>query len=74
MNENKLLKYAVEYLSKYDSSKKHLKEILRKKIFRLNITGLEKSKLINNIETIILKLEKNNFIDDKRYSISKIYY
>ena len=72
MDENKLLKYSVDYLSKYDSSKKNLEDILRKKIFRLNVSGQEKKKLINTIEGIILKLEKNNLISDKRYSILKI--
>ncbi len=72
MNEKNLLKYAIDYLSKYDSSKKNLFNVLKRKIFRLNISGLEKSKLINMLENIILKLEKNNLIDDKRYSFSKI--
>tara|TARA_B100002051_G_C16392582_1_gene465889 strand:+ start:100 stop:570 length:471 start_codon:yes stop_codon:yes gene_type:complete len=72
VNEKNLLKYAIDYLSKYDSSKKNLFNVLKRKIFRLNISGLEKSKLINMLENIILKLEKNNLIDDKRYSFSKI--
>ena len=72
MNQKKLLKYAIDYLSKYDSSKKNLIEIIKRKIFRLNISGIEKSKLINEIENIILKLEKNDLINDKRYIFSKI--
>ena len=72
MDEKKLLKYAIDYLSKYDSSKNNLLLILRRKIFRLNISGLEKSKLINQLQKIILKLEKNKLIDDSRYASSKI--
>ncbi len=72
MNQKKLLKYAIDYLSKYDSSKKNLIEVIKRKIFRLNISGIEKSKLINEIENIILKLEKNDLINDKRYIFSKI--
>ena len=72
MDEKKLLKYAVDYLSKYDSSKKNLSNVLKRKIFRLNIKGYEKSKLINNLDTIILKLEKNQLIDDQKYTNSKI--
>ena len=72
MDEKKLLKYAVDYLSKYDSSKQNLSNVLKRKIFRLNIKGYEKSKLINNLDTIILKLEKNQLIDDKKYTNSKI--
>ena len=72
MDEKKLLKYAVDYLSKYDSSKKNLSNVLKRKIFRLNIKGYEKSKLINNLDTIILKLEKNELIDDQKYTNSKI--
>ena len=72
MDEKKLLKYAVDYLSKYDSSKNNLVNVLKRKIFRLNVTNFEKRKLIDIIESIILKLEKNKFIDDDRYSSTKI--
>ena len=72
MDEQKLLKYAVDYLSKYDSSKNNLASVLKRKILRLNVTKFEKKKLIDIIERIILKLEKNKFIDDDRYSSTKI--
>ena len=72
MDEKKLLKYAVDYLSKYDSSKVNLVNILKRKILRLKTTNYEKRKLINIIENIIIKLEKNKFIDDDRYSSTKI--
>ena len=72
MDEKKLLKYAVDYLSKYDSSKNNLVSVLKRKILRLNLTNFEKKKLIDIIESIILKLEKNKFIDDDRYSSTKI--
>ena len=72
MDEKKLLKYAVDYLSKYDSSKINLVNILKRKILRLKTTNYEKRKLINIIESIIIKLEKNKFIDDDRYSSTKI--
>ena len=72
MDEKKLLKYAVDYLSKYDSSKNNLANVLKRKILRLNVTNFEKKKLIDIIESIILKLEKNKFIDDDRYSSTKI--
>ena len=72
MDEKKLLKYAIDYLSKYDSSKSNLVGVLKRKILRLKITKLEKRKLIEIIGSIILKLEKNKFIDDDRYSSTKI--
>ncbi len=72
MDEKKLLKYAVDYLSKYDSSKNNLVNVLKRKVLRLNTTNYEKRKLINIIESIIIKLEKNKFIDDDRYSSTKI--
>ena len=72
MDEKKLLKYAVDYLSKYDSSKNNLASVLKRKILTLNVTNFEKKKLIEIIESIILKLEKNKFIDDNRYSSTKI--
>ena len=72
MNEKKLLKYAIDYLSKYDSSKNNLVNVLKRKIFRLKITNFEKRKLIDIIDSVIIKLEKNKFIDDNRYSSTKI--
>ena len=52
MDEKKLLKYAVDYLSKYDSSKNNLVSVLKRKILRLNLTNFEKKKLIDFIESI----------------------
>ena len=52
MDEKKLLKYAIDYLSKYDSSKNNLENVLKRKIFRLNIANYEKGKLIKKIENI----------------------
>ena len=72
MNQEKLQKYAIDYLSKYDSSKKNLADVIKKKIFGLNISGQEKSKLINHIDNILSNLEKNNLINDERYCNSKI--
>ncbi len=72
MDEKRLLKFAVQYLSKYDSSKKNLSDVLKRKIFRLNINGLQKNQLINSLGNILLKLEKNKLIDDNKYSVSKI--
>ena len=72
MDEKKLLKYAIDYLSKYDSSKNNLINVLKRKILRLKITNFEKRKLIDKIISIIIKLEKNKFIDDDRYSSTKI--
>ena len=74
MNEKKLLKYAVDYLSKYDSSKKNLLVILKRKIFRLSISSFEKMKLYGFLDSIISKLEKNDLVNDSRFSISKISY
>ena len=72
MDEKKLLKYAIDYLSKYDSSKRNIINVLKRKIFRLKITNFEKSKLVNIIDSVIINLEKNKFIDDDRYSSIKI--
>ena len=72
MDEKKLLKYAIDYLSKYDSSKRNLINVLKRKIFRLKITNFEKSKLVNIIDSVIINLEKNKFIDDDRYCSTKI--
>ena len=74
MNKKKLLKYAVDYLSKYDSSKKNLFDVLKRKIFKINLNSIEKKELINSINDIIGYLENNNLIDDNRYALSKINF
>ena len=53
MDEKKLLKYAVDYLSKYDSSKNNLVNVIKRKILRLNVTNFEKKKLIDIIRNDI---------------------
>ena len=69
---SKLNKYAIDYLSKYSSSKANLEKILKKKIRRLKIEKNEKYLLYNSLEKIICDLEKNNFINDLNYVLSKI--
>ncbi len=71
MNKDKLLKYAIDYLSNYDSSKKNLIIVLKRKIYKLKITDLERTNLLQILDKIILKLEEKNFINDKRYSLLK---
>ena len=67
-----LVKYAINYLSKYSSSKTNLERILKNKIRRTKIEKKEKFALYNSIPEIIKKLEKNNFINDYNYATSKI--
>ena len=67
-----LVKYAINYLSRYSSSKKNLERILKNKIRRTNIEKKEKFILYNSIPDIIKKLEKNNFINDYNYATSKV--
>ena len=72
MDEKKLLKYAVDYLSKYDSSKKNLEDVLKRKILKLKNTRIEKNQLFKASKKIILELERKNLISDERYCSSKI--
>jgi len=71
-NKEKLLKYAIYYLSKYSSSKKNLEYILKKKIRRLTEEKKIRYQLYLEIKTIIDKLEKLNLINDTLYTESKI--
>ena len=68
----KLNKYAIDYLSKYSSSKANLERILKNKIRRLKIEKKEKYLLYKSIEKIIFDLEKNNLVNDLNYALSKI--
>ena len=71
-NKDKLLKYAIYYLSKYSSSKKNLELILKKKIKRLSDEKKIRFQLYNEIQIIIEKLEKLNLINDQVFVESKI--
>ena len=71
-NKDKLLKYAIYYLSKYSSSKKNLEYILKKKIRRLSDIKRIRFELYKEIETIITKLEKLKLINDQLFTETKI--
>ena len=71
-DKSTLMKYAINYLSKYSSSKANLKKILQNKIRKLSNDKREKYLLYNLIEEIILKLENNDIINDLNYSLSKM--
>ena len=71
-NKDKLLKYAIYYLSKYSSSKKKLEFVLKKKIRRLTDEKKIRFELYQEIEIILDKLENLNLINDKVYTESKI--
>ena len=71
-HKDKLLKYAIYYLSKYSSSKKNLEFILKKKIRRLSDEKKIRFHLYNEIQIIIEKLENLNLINDQVFVESKI--
>ena len=71
-NKEKLLKYAIYYLSKYSSSKKNLEYILKKKIRRISDEKKIRFQLYKEIKIIIDKLEQLKLINDTIYTESKI--
>ena len=74
-NINQIKKYAISYLSKYDSTKNNLEKVLKNKIIKLNyMEKNEKNILYNSVSKIINELEKKNIINDERYAASKIEY
>ena len=48
-NKSYLLKYAIDYLSKFDTSKKNLERVLKMKIQRTTINKKEKFNLYSQI-------------------------
>ena len=68
-----LKKYAISYLSKYNTSKKNLDRILHNKIRRMKLEKKDKFILYSSIASIIDDLEINKLIDDKNFSQSKIH-
>ena len=71
-NKEKLLKYAIYYLSKYSSSKNNLEYILKKKIRRISDEKKIRFLLYQEIKIIIDKLEQLKLINDTIYAESKI--
>ena len=70
-----LKKYAIHYLSKYNSTKKNLERVLKNKITKINdIKKNEKLILYELIFKIIEELESKKIIDDKKYTDIKILY
>ena len=70
-----LKKYAIKYLSKYDSTKKNLERVLRNKIRRINNANKdEKFILFKLIFKIIEELESKQILNDERYTDKKIIY
>ena len=66
-----LKKYALNYLAKYDSSKKNLFNILKKKINKLTTENKEQKILYNSINDILIELESKKLIDDNKYALRK---
>ena len=67
-----LLKYAVNYLSKYNSSKKNLLRVMKSKITRISKNEYEKDQLFSQISYVIEELEKNNLLNDEIFTQNKI--
>ena len=65
-------KYALNYLSKYDSSKYNLERVLHNKIRRISSNKKEKFILYNAIPSFLLELESKKIINDKNYTNTKL--
>ena len=67
-----LKKYALTYLSKYDSTKKNLERILINRVIKIkNIEKSEKNNLYRMINKILDNLELNNIINDEDFANKK---
>ena len=72
-NINLLKKYALAYLSKYDSTKKNLELILKNKVTRIkNIETNKKNHLFKFINQLIVNLESKKIINDENFASKKI--
>ena len=72
-NITMLKKYAINYLSRYNTSKKNLDRILHNKVRRMNLNKKDKYALYSSIASILTDLENNKLIDDKNFAQSKIH-
>ena len=71
-NKSYLLKYAIDYLSKFDTSKKNLVRILKMKIQRATKDKKERFDLYSQINNVLNELERNKLINDQNYTYNKI--
>ena len=71
-NKSYLLKYAIDYLSKFDTSKKNLERILKMKIYHTTKDKKERFNLYSQIDYVLNELEKNKLINDQNYTYNKI--
>ncbi len=63
--------FAYSYLEKYSPSKQQLRIYLFKKIVKKKLKISNNKEIFNLIDSVILSLEKQNFVNDKYYSDSK---
>ena len=63
--------FAYSYLEKYSPSKQQLKTYLYKKIIKKKLKISSKKEIFNLIDSVILTLMDQNFLNDKYYSDTK---
>ena len=63
--------FALAYVEKYAPSKQQLRTYLLKKYLKLSVPNVKKQDVTNLIDIVLSDLEKNKFINDKFYSVSK---
>jgi len=63
--------FAYSYLEKYSPSKQQLKTYLYKKIIKKKLKITSKKEIFNLIDSVILTLMDQNFLNDKYYSDTK---
>jgi len=68
INKEDLKELALKYLDKYQPSKKDLRIYLFKKSREITLDNKDKTKTLEEIDDVILSLEKLGLIDDKIYS------
>ena len=73
-NKSYLLKYAIDYLSKFNTSKKNLERILKMKIQRASKDKKERFNLYSQIDYVLNELERNKLINDQTIPTIKFVY
>ena len=63
--------FAHSYIEKYNPSKQQLRTYLFKKFVKIEQKTVSKKELFNLIDTVIISLEDQKFLNDKYYSDAK---
>jgi regulatory protein len=73
LTERKLFNITLYYLSRYEASGQKVRNMLKRRILKIKLSGAEIPKDVDRwIENIILKMQNLGYLDDLRYAENQV--